>query len=94
MTSSKNDSITIRAEWDPPIQDGGALITSYLITVNSLAEKFTISTSQRVAIIKINITNSTTGVNLVEVQATNCAGTSNATFEVVNIEGNCILDAL
>ena len=77
VTSTSGGSATVRVEWDPPVDNGGAPITSYQILVNSsaVAMKITVNSPQQCyATIALN----STGVYLVEVQASNCAGISSS----------------
>ena len=59
----------MRLEWAPPLDDGGANVTSYQIFVDGSIE---VTTNVTVAVIVLNSTDSEE--HLVQVRAMNCAG--------------------
>ena len=69
LNTTATDSVTVRLDWDPPLDDGGVAITHYQISVN-MSEP--VITTDDVAIFTLN----STGEHLVQVRAVNCAGVS------------------
>ena len=63
------DSVTVRLDWDPPLDDGGVAIIHYQISVN-MSEP--VITTDTVATFTLN----STGEHLVQVRVVNCAGVS------------------
>ena len=61
------DSVAVRLDWDPPLNDGGVVITNYLIFVNGSQEVTSTSTD-------VILTLSSTGQHLVEISAVNDCG--------------------
>ena len=67
-------------EWSPPLDDGGAVVTSYHVFVNRVnMENVTITT---MAIIGLN----SAGEYLVQVRAVNCAGYSDNVSLSINTD--------
>ena len=62
---------TMRLQWSPPMDDGGASVTGYIIFVENMTETW----NSTVASIELNIT---AGTFLVHVKAVNCAGYSDS----------------
>ena len=60
----------MRLEWSPPLDDGGATVTSYEIFIDKVMENTTSATEA--TIIGLN----SAGKYLVQVRALNCAGYS------------------
>ena len=71
-------------EWSPPLNDGGAVVTSYHVFVDQVYMEN--ATTTTVAIIGLN----STGEYLVQVRAVNCAGYSyNVSLSInTDITGN------
>ena len=65
-TSTTTDNVAVRLYWDPPLNDGGADITNYLIFVNG-SEMNSSSTS-------VTLTLNSTGQYLIEISAVNGCG--------------------
>ena len=73
-SSTLNDSTkaTVRLQWDPPLDDGGAAITDYQIFVNSSEVLDQVVSNDTDASIVLN----STGEYFIEIRATNCIGVS------------------
>ena len=69
ITTTASDSVIVRLDWDPPLDDGGVAITHYQISVD-MSEP--VITTDTVATFTLN----STGEHLVQVRAVNCAGVS------------------
>ena len=70
----------MRLEWSPPLDDGGASITSYHIFVDQVYMEN--ATTTAVANIELN----STGEYLVQVRAVNCAGYSDNVSLLINTD--------
>ena len=69
LNTTATDSVTVRLDWDPPLDDGGVAITHYQISVD-MSEL--VNTTDTVATFTLNSTEE----HLVQVRAVNCAGVS------------------
>ena len=70
------DTATVRLDWDPPLNEGGAAITNYLIFVNTSQQVVSADTATTLTL------NST----VIEVLAMNACGfLGNASSEIVGI---------
>ena len=75
LVASTSD--TMRLQWSPPMDDGGANVTGYIIFVENMTETW----NSTVASIELNIT---AGTFLVHVKAVNCAGYSDSASMLIN----------
>ena len=80
ITTTAADSVTVRLDWDPPLDDGGVAITHYQISVN-MSEP--VITTDTVATFTLN----SRGEHLVQVRAVNCAGVGVYSSIVVSFTG-------
>ena len=79
LNTTATDCVTVRLDWDPPLDDGGVAITHYQISVN-MSEP--VITTDTVATFTLN----STGQHLVRVRAVNCAGVSDdAVFTLTGV---------
>lgn len=86
MISTTTDSVAVRLDWDPPLNDGGAAITNYIISVN--ASQHAVSTDTATT-----LTLNSAGQHLIEISAINgCELVSSTASVTVNVdaEGNSI----
>ena len=82
LNTTATDSVTVRLDWDPPLDDGGVAINNYQISV--MCEFELMSTTDTVAIFTLN----SRGEHLVQVRAVNCAGVSNTeSITVITLTG-------
>ena len=66
LISTATNNVAVRLDWDPPMNDGGAAITNYLIFVNG-SEMNSTSTS-------VTLTLNSTTHYLIEISAVNGCG--------------------
>ena len=86
LTSTTTDSVAVRLSWDPPLNDGGAVIAIYLIFVNMSQRVVSTDTTT-------TLTLNSTGQHLIEIGAVNECGFVGGNGSVivnVNVAGNCI----
>ena len=69
----------MRLEWSPPLDDGGATVTSYQIFTNEITENTTSATEATIGL-------NSTGDYLVQVRALNCAGYSDNVSLSINTD--------
>ena len=67
MNLRATDSVAVRLDWDPPLNDGGVAITNYLIFVNMSQQ--VVSTNNTTT-----LTLNSTGQHLIEISAVNECG--------------------
>ena len=80
LVSTSDGGYVVILEWSPPLDDGGAVVTSYHVFVNRVnMENVTITT---MAIIGLN----SAGEYLVQVRAVNCAGYSDNVSLSINTD--------
>ena len=78
LVSTTDGGYVVRVEWSPPLDDGGATVTSYQIFTDEVTE----NTSATEATIGLN----STGDYLVQVRAVNCAGYSDNVSLSINTD--------
>ena len=69
----------MRLEWFPPLDDGGATVTSYQIFIDKVMENITSATEATIGLISV-------GEYLVQVRAVNCAGYSDNVSLSINTD--------
>ena len=74
------NSFAVRLDWDPPLNDGGAAITNYLIFVNMSQQVVSTNTTT-------TLTLNSTGQHLIEISAVNECGLvgANASSSITGI---------
>jgi hypothetical protein len=81
QTHTPNSDVTVRLDWDPPLNNGGVVITNYLISVNMSQQVLSTDTTT-------TFTLNSTGQSLIEVSAVNdCGFTSDDTSTTITIAG-------
>ena len=83
LVSTSDGGYVVRLEWSPPLDDGGATVTSYQIFIDKVMENITSATETTIGL-------NSTGEYLVQVRAVNCAGYSaNVSLSInTDITGN------
>ena len=83
LVSTSDGGYVVRLEWSPPLDDGGATVTSYQIFIDEVMENITSATEATIGL-------NSTGDYLVQVRAVNCAGYSDNVSLSINtdITGN------
>jgi hypothetical protein len=80
-THTSNSDVTVRLDWDPPLDNGGVVITNYLISVIMPQQLLSTDTTT-------TFTLNSTGQSLIEVSAVNdCGFTSDDTSTTITITG-------
>ena len=84
LVSTTDGGYVVRLEWSPPLDDGGATVTSYQIFMDYVVENITSATEATIGLISVG------GEYLVQVRAVNCAGYSaNVSLSInTDITGN------
>ena len=82
-----NLTSAVRLDWDPPLNDGGAAITNYLIFVNMSQQVVSTDTTT-------TLTLNSTGQHLIEISAVNFCGSSVNTSKIIYITGTIITTIL
>ena len=80
-TPTATDSAAARLDWDPPLNDGGAAITNYLIFVNMSQQVVSTDTTT-------TLTLNFTGQHLIEISAVNECGLVGGNVSIIIITGN------
>ena len=75
------DNVTHTVQWQPPLDDGGALV-NYTITVSPGLSPVTTSGTSVPVTLPYNVN------HIVSIVATNCRGSSSATMETIRV-GMC-----
>ena len=84
-STSFNDYVDVRLDWDPPLNDGGAAITNYFIFVNMSQQVVSINTTT-------TLTLNSTGQHLIEISAVNeCGLMSNNASMIIKFPGILII---
>ena len=73
LNTTATDSIIVRLDWDPPLDDGGVAITNYQISVNVSEPVMITNAAETMATFPLN-----SREHVVHVRAVNCAGVSDA----------------
>jgi hypothetical protein len=80
-TAPDGITVTVRLDWDPPLDSGGVAITNYLISVNMSQQISSTDTT-------ITFTLKTIGQHLVEISAVNdCGILGDNVSAIINITG-------
>ena len=82
-SSDYNNSVRIRLQWDPPLNNGGAAITDYQIFVNSSKVLHQVASNDTEATIILN----STGEYFIQIRAINCIGVGPSISASVDITG-------
>ena len=77
-TYTSGSSLIVRLQWDPPLDDGGAAITSYQIFVNSSDSEVLYQVVSNEATIVLN----STGEYFIQIRAINCIGVSSNSIPI------------
>ena len=78
LNTTATDSVAVRLDWDPPLDDGGVAIINYQISVN-MSEPVITTYTDTVTTFTLNCR----GEHLVQVRAVNCAGVSEFTSLII-----------
>ena len=81
LISTSDGRYVVRLEWSPPLDDGGATVTSYQIFMDYVMENTTIASAT-----EATIGLDSTGDYLVQVRAVNCAGYSDNVSLSINTD--------
>ena len=83
LTSTTTDGVAVRLDWDPPLNDGGAAITNYLVFVNMSQQVVSPDTTT-------TLTLNSTGQHLIEISAVNFCGSSVNASKIIIITGTIL----
>jgi hypothetical protein len=82
VTLTAPNNITVRLDWDPPLDSGRVTIVNYLISLNMSQQVFSTDTNT-------TFTLNSTGEHLIEISAVNnCGILGDDVSAVINITGN------
>ena len=85
LVSTSDGGYVVRLEWSPPLDDGGATVTSYQIFIDKVMENITSATEATIGLISV-------GEYLVQVRAVNCAGYSdNVSLSTLTLTSQVII---
>ena len=86
-SSNYNNSVRIRLQWDPPLDDGGVAISGYQIFVNSSEILHQVVSNDTETTIVLNYT----GEYSIQIRAINCIGAGPSISASVDITGELLL---
>ena len=85
ILNESDNSMSVRLQWDPPLDNGGAPITGYQIFINSSEDVLDVSTDTEATIVL-----NSTGKYFIQIRAINCIGVSPNLSVSINITGIAI----